>query len=116
MAWALTNLGNASCALGDHQASARYFNQAVQLALALHAIPRALDALSGMAILLAQRGDHERAVERAALCLHHPASQKQTQIRAARLLAQVAEQLSAEAIAAAQERGRAKRLAEAAEV
>jgi hypothetical protein len=95
-------------------ASAAYLRQAVQLALALHAVPRALAALTSRAALAAQMGDPVRAIELAALCVHHPASQKDVQRRGIRFLAALAEQLPPEVMAAAQARGRAKTLEEVA--
>jgi hypothetical protein len=59
-------------------------------------------------------GDHQRAVELAAFSVHHPAGQKDVRARGTRLLAELAEKLPPEIMAAAQANGKAKTLEEAA--
>jgi hypothetical protein len=53
----------------------------------MRALPLALDALQGMAELLAKQKQIEHAIELATLVRQHPSSEKRTQDRAVRLLA-----------------------------
>jgi tetratricopeptide (TPR) repeat protein len=107
MAYALHSLGEVSQALEAYPAAGDYYRRALQVAVDTHAAPRALDALLGAARLLARQDEGERAVELLALVRTHPASEKTSQERAARLLAELASQLPAGLAAAAMERGEA---------
>ncbi len=103
----LLNLGHVAEALGaDHDAQA-YFGEAVQIASEIRAISAALDGLVGQAKLFAKAGETERAIELAALALHHPATWKETTGRAAQLLAGLERLLPPDVVAAALARGRA---------
>jgi hypothetical protein len=61
-------------------------------------------------------GDHQRAVELAAFSVHHPASQKDVRARGTRLLAELAEKLPPDVMAAAQAKGRESTLEQAATI
>ena len=69
-----------------------------------------LDVLISQAALLARSGHGERAVELAALALHHPASDGEVKARAQRLLSELQAGLSSAVYAAAQARGRVRDL------
>ncbi len=110
LAWALVNLGNAHLGLGHYAEAARHLHEAVRLALALRAIPRALAALTSIAALKAQTGNPAQAVELATFCLAHAASQKETRRDAATLLDKLTPQLPSAAINAAQAQANTKTL------
>jgi tetratricopeptide (TPR) repeat protein len=114
LATCLNNLGFALYATGEYQEADRYFHEALGMALDAQGLPEALEALVGIATLLAKRGEKERAVELAALALHHPANYVQNQDRAEHLLSEMEPQLSHQAFAAAQERGKKRDLEETA--
>jgi hypothetical protein len=86
--------------LDDAQTARDYFSEALQMALNIQALPGALDALVGLASLLIKTGDAEReqALEILALALSHPASSRDNQDRAARLLAELEPLLPASAV------------------
>jgi predicted ATPase/DNA-binding SARP family transcriptional activator len=99
-----TKLGNVACALGDYQAAGDYFDQSLQMALDIQAMPGVIDALVGLASLLIKTGDakQEQVLEILALALSHPASSRDIQDRAARLLAELQPHLPPGAIKAIQ--------------
>jgi predicted ATPase/DNA-binding SARP family transcriptional activator len=103
--YALRSLGDVSVALDAYQAAGDYYREGLQVALETHAAPRALDTLVSVAALLVKQGQPERAIELLALARGHPASEKTTQARAERLLAEAASQLPAGQAAAARARG-----------
>jgi hypothetical protein len=74
--------------------------------------PLALDILMSLARLSAEDGDVARALELLAFVLHHPASEQQTRDQAEPLRAELAQRTSADALHAAEARGRALELDE----
>jgi predicted ATPase/Tfp pilus assembly protein PilF len=106
----LNNLGAVACTLGECARSRQYFREALTTALGLGAIPLVLEALGGMAGILALEGEQERAVELAAFARQHPASDRETCRKAERILAEAAGQLSPEAFLAARTRGEGQEL------
>jgi hypothetical protein len=103
-------LGWAALGSGDHQAAETYFYRVVQPASEAQWVPVVLEAVAGLAHLLATTGEPERAVELLALVLVHTASEQECKDRAARLQAELAAELPPEVVEAAQERGRARDL------
>jgi predicted ATPase/DNA-binding SARP family transcriptional activator len=128
----LNYLGYMTCALADYPAAKQYFLAALQLAIEGQITPIALDALVGLATLLVRQPAvsenlsglpdltglgstvKERAVELLVLVLNHPASSHEVKDKAQRLLAKLEAELPPQVIAAAQERGRARKLEEVA--
>jgi predicted ATPase/DNA-binding SARP family transcriptional activator/Flp pilus assembly protein TadD len=112
LALCLSNLGAVAGALGEFQAGCAYFNEALRFALEIWALPLVLEALAGIATLLAasQPEERERAAELYTFVLNHPASDKPMQDRVERELADLASQLSPQALAAAQERAETREL------
>jgi tetratricopeptide (TPR) repeat protein len=92
----LTNLGNISCALGEYQEAWRLFQSALKLALANRVTPKVLDVFAGVAELWLKEEKTQRALEILVLIVNHPASSKENQDRAVRLLSDLMPQLSAE--------------------
>lgn len=108
----LKHLGNVAHALGEYQESRAYFHDALKTASEIRATPRVLDILVGMATLLAEEGEKEQAVELLTVACHHSASDKRTRDKAKPLLSELASELSPQAIATAQESGKARKLKE----
>ncbi len=104
----LTDLGTVACALGEHQDAGHYFRQALEIGMEIEALPVALYALVGMARLLSETGDKQRAIELLALTLSHPASDKDTRGRAEKLPSELESQLPADVVAHAREAGASK--------
>jgi hypothetical protein len=66
--------------------------------------------LSSIAVLKAKTGDLPRAVELAAFCLAHPATAKETQVAAAKLLDELTLQMPPAALDIAQTEAKTKTL------
>jgi len=77
-------------------------------------LPTALDALVGLAHLLAQEAEPEAAVESLALVLHHPAARQIDRDRTQGLLAELESGMAPDEFAAAVARGEARQLEEVA--
>lgn len=109
---ARTKLGYVTSQLDDAQTARDYFSEALKMALNIQAIPGALDALVGLASLLLKAGDAEReqALEILALALSHPASSRDNQDRAARLLAEVEPQFPTGTVKVVRARGQVNTL------
>jgi tetratricopeptide (TPR) repeat protein len=105
-------LGYVTCELGDYQAAGDYFGQSLKMALDIQAMPSVMDALVGLASLLIKTGDaeQEQVLEILALALSHPASSRDIQDRAARLLAELQPRLPAGVAKAIQTRGQGSTL------
>lgn len=90
--------------LDDYTAARTYFHQALQIGVKIQALPAVLDALVGAATLIIHTapGKLQQAVEIIALAFNHPASSRDNQDRAARLLAELETRLPPETIKAAQ--------------
>ena len=114
-AHSLGRLGDVALALGEIERAGRYYGEALTIAQARPQIGLQLDALIGQAALLARSGREEGAVELAALALHHPGCHVDTRRKAQSLLDRLADELSPDALTAAQKRGRNRDLAKTVE-
>ena len=85
----LINLGEVATLLGEPDAARRAFHEALRLTMDIQAYPLALDALVGVAGLLAQDEQHAPAIRLLRLAVHHPASGSETQEKAAQQLAEL---------------------------
>jgi tetratricopeptide (TPR) repeat protein len=103
----LVYLGEAAAAADDPSEARRIYLDALQLAMEVHVISLALDALTGLAHLQAGAGQAEGALELLLCVLSHPSSTQETKDRAGQLRAQLETQLTPGQVAAAQERARA---------
>jgi hypothetical protein len=83
----LINLGEVTTLLGELDAARRAFHDALRLTIDIQAYPLTLDALVGLADLLVQDAQKERAVWLLRLAYNHPASWSETQAKAAQQLA-----------------------------
>ena len=84
----LAKLGYNALATHDPSAASVYFHEALKIAWSAQALPRALDALVGMATVWTT--DHpERAASLAALVRRHPAGTQESRDRAAAILEQL---------------------------
>ena len=104
----MVNLGATVCELGKYDQARSYFFEALTSAHEIGAIPQVLEALDGVARLLAasEPGKEERAAGLFAFVLGYPASDKPTEDGADRGLADLADHLSPDAMATAQERAK----------
>lgn len=82
----LINLGEVNSQLGEADAARRAFHEALRLTMAIQAYPLALDALVGLAGLLAQAAQQDQAIRLLQLAYYHPASGHETQEKAAQQL------------------------------
>lgn len=99
-------LGLAAGKLDEPVTARAYLSEALKLAQDSQAIPLVMDALVGWAALLVKEGQNEQALEILALTLSHPASSRDNQDRAARLVAELEPRLSAEAVKGRRPRSR----------
>src|SRR5262249_15273951 len=88
----------------------RYLNEGLKIAREVQFTDFTLLALSEMALLQADQGQKEQAVELLALCAYHPANPEGEKINATRQLAKLEAELAPEIYAAAAARGRALEL------
>jgi tetratricopeptide (TPR) repeat protein len=110
---ALTGLGQRASRSSDGAAIARgYFEEALQTALEIGALPSALAAVVGLAALSLKAGRLVLAAEALTCALYHPSSNRGTQDRAAELLSRLEAELPPAEVADAEERGRRGRLDE----
>lgn len=100
------NLGHAAAALGDHAAARSRYHEALRLAMDIAAIPYALENLAGLAGLLAQQGEQQRALALLGLVLGHPAVYGDGRQVADQVLAGLRTQLSPEQVEAGLAGGR----------
>ena len=70
----LNNLGHAAAGMGQEEKAKRYYLEAMAEAQKIGAQPILLEALAGLAGLVARAGRHRRAAELLGLVLYHPAS------------------------------------------
>jgi tetratricopeptide (TPR) repeat protein len=103
-------LGNAACGLGNPREAREYFHRALEQNTEIDWVPNALLTLVGVAALLAEEGEKERATELLALVLHHPLSWQMAKDQAAPLIARFEAELSPHVVTAARARGKARNL------
>jgi tetratricopeptide (TPR) repeat protein len=108
----LATLGYAACKLGQFPQAGRHLYEALRTAAEIRAFIPLLLALPGLALLLADRGEEERAVELYALASRYPfvANSRWFEDVAGKHIATVAATLPPDVVAAVQERGRARDL------
>ena len=113
----LSSLGHAACGLGNIRQARQYLVEGVQIATEKKSAWSFWYLLPAIALLLANRGEKERAVELYALASGYPhvANSRWFEDVAGRQVAVVASTLPPEVAAAAQERGRARDLWQTAE-
>jgi tetratricopeptide (TPR) repeat protein len=114
LVWSLLALGIAARGLGQLVQAWRHLSETLQIATetTLRSHSFALNVLLTIALLLADRGEGERAVELYALASRYPyvVNSRWSEDVVGRHITTAAASLSAEAVAAAQERGRARDL------
>lgn len=113
IAYVLNNLGDVALDLEENSEAQEYFSEALLIALEVQATPVALEALTGLARLLARQGEIERAVAWLTMTAHHPATIDEVRDKATQLLERLTEQLPAPVAASAKARGRMLRLEQA---
>jgi class 3 adenylate cyclase/tetratricopeptide (TPR) repeat protein len=105
MAIVLTNLGFTAFDLRDRAAAAAAFDEALRIATQIGAVPLALEVLVGLARLRAASGQPEQAAELLGLALRHPASNNDVRMQIELFIAEIADMLEPDRMAAALERG-----------
>jgi serine/threonine protein kinase/tetratricopeptide (TPR) repeat protein len=110
VAQTLTNLGHVASALGDDASAASRFHEALQMALAMDAVPLALEIVAGVARLRARAGHTDQALELAGLTLNHPGCNTDVRGHAAPLVDELRARLPPPVVEAALERGKARDL------
>ncbi len=108
------NLGLVEVALGDYGAAQAHFYQALQVAMSIGFAPVALEALGGLAAMLAHQGQTDRPLELLGLVLHHPALRIDTKVNAQLVVDFLQRQVGPAACAAGLARGQNLRLEEVA--
>lgn len=111
----LVGLGNAACKLGraPYSDAEQHYLEALQTAAGIQATPLVLGGLFGVARLRRARGELEPALELTALVLHHSAIDPEDREKAKQLQAELVSELPPESVAAAQRRGRDRKLEDA---
>jgi len=112
VAGSLSALGSVAREMGDRKEARRHLQEALRVAVEVDLLPVAMEALTGLAALLADAGEGEKALEVLAFVTGHPATEKRTAEQARALAEEVAATLPSAAVAAAQERGRHRSLPE----
>ncbi len=112
MAMTYAGMGDLALAMGDAEQAGRNYSTALQMARQAGEASPGLDALTGVAELLAHAGKIEQCIEVLAFVVHHEACRYQTRQRAHNLIGQWAAQLPPEALTAARERGQQRQLVE----
>ena len=112
IALALNTLGGVVRAMGHAQEARRYFREALEIALGIQSLSMVMEVLVESALLLAEERKGERALETLAFVLNHPATEARTRDRAKDLLMRLSSQWPSAVVAAAQERGKKRKLEE----
>jgi hypothetical protein len=109
LGWAHALLGYAARGLGQHSEAEQHLRGALRTGVELGAFFPIIYALPGVALLLADRGEVERAVALYALAARHPfvANSRWFEDVAGQQIAAAAETLAPDVVAAARERGQA---------
>jgi tetratricopeptide (TPR) repeat protein len=110
LALVLSSLGSLEMDAGRLGRAREHLCRGLETAIEIGSPPVALAILADWIELLAHEGAHEQALELLALVLQHPATEQQTQDQARALAGGIESQLTAEAAAAARQRGRAQTL------
>jgi predicted ATPase/DNA-binding SARP family transcriptional activator len=111
--WALPTLGYALRALGQPSRAWHHLSTALRVGAEIGSFPLLVTPLPGIAMLLADQGETERAVELYALASRYPTGARSRWYEdvVGRHIAAAAATLPPDVVAAAQERGRARDLA-----
>jgi len=120
MAASLNYLGYVTCALAEYGTAKQHFLAALQTAIEGQITPVALAAVAGLATLLTHQPAREtelglitmkeQAIELLAFVQSHSATSQEAKDRAQRLLAELETELPPQVMAAAQKRGRGRKL------
>ncbi len=102
----LNNLGHAAAGMGQEETAKRYYREALAEAYDIGAQPILLEAVAGLAGLLARAGRYSRAAELLGLALYHPASFTDVAKAAEPALKFLRTCMSAEALETALEEGK----------
>ncbi len=104
----LAEMGRSLFALGSDAEAGRVWRESLRIAIEIHGMPVAVEALVGLASLQAKQGNIEYALELLLVVLNHPASMQDTKNRAAHRRIELEAQLTGQQVEAAQTRAQAK--------
>lgn len=82
----LNNLGETACAVENYTAAQAHLAEALDIAAQIQVVAMQLKILVNLAVLFARQGQKERAATLLGLACRHPASHRETQEKAERLL------------------------------
>jgi tetratricopeptide (TPR) repeat protein len=82
----LNNLGDTACALGDYAGAQACLAEALEIATQTRVVAMQLKVLVNLAVLFAKQDRRDQAAALLGLAVHHPASHRETQEKAERLL------------------------------
>ncbi len=111
IAGGLLSLGNDSSAQGESEEAKGFFHEALNIAMDIAAVPLALDVVVGLAPLVIE--DKEETLALLSFVASHPSSYVHTTATVEKLCSNLAAELPADAVKAAQERGKAMKLEDA---
>ena len=97
----LSELGQSAFALGEDAKAEHFWRESLRLSMESHGILTTMDALVGLASLLAKRGELKSALQLLIISLDHPATVAGTKFKADALAVQVKAQMTLEEVEAA---------------
>lgn len=109
----LGNLGFLAANAGDLDGARALLIEALELSLALGAVPLQLNTIVGFSVLASREGRHGAGLELLGMAMHHPASRSDTKAEVERILPALRAALPAATVEAALERGHALSLGDA---
>ncbi|MBI5563548.1 MAG: tetratricopeptide repeat protein [Chloroflexi bacterium] len=113
--YTLNSLGETTSALCQPAEAMTYYLEALAAARETQAAPLTLSVLVSIAAFWQRQGQAEQALELLAFVLNNPVTEQEYKDRASQLLAQIEPELDPQIVAAAHERGLARRLEEVCE-
>ena len=108
VAQGLADMGRSVFALGNDAEAEHVWRESLRIATEIHGIPVVLEALTGLASLMAKRADIEQALELLLFVINHPSSVQGTKNRASKLREPLIAHLTPQQIEAVQQRSEAK--------
>ncbi len=91
---ALAEMGHSLCLLGNDADAERAWLNSFRIAVEIHGIPVALDALVGLACLYIEQGELAYALELLVVILNHPASIQETKDHASQMRIEIESKLT----------------------
>ncbi|MEM7344640.1 MAG: tetratricopeptide repeat protein [Chloroflexota bacterium] len=112
IAQSLTHLGYVAWATGDNDKAKQTFAEALQVAMEIQALPKALDALAGIAAVFARHEDSAEAFQLLLFVRDHASTTQESKDRIEGLYTELTAQLPSDVIKALKRRSRPRTLEE----